>query len=708
MQKAKEKKNMKRISIIFTFLLILSIVFSQSEQKTESEQLYKIHKRVVEHEKNIGKDTSFYKILDTFKLELDAYVSEFGHDEVFFNIGFYWGKAYASIDPHASIEFLKKNISYAEKDENKYAIATNQHELGKIYYELNHVENAVSCYLQTGEMFKELEDWPAYAYCIIDIANVYFYKGQYSIANSYYDKAYIIFKEKLDKEGFYYGAALCHINKGLVDEFQSNYESALENYRIALNFKKKNKKENLISSEYLYIANVFEKLNNDDSALFYYNLAVKIDEKYQMINELFYSYLGLGNYYLRKKDFKNAKEIYYKAYNQSLKHNQLFCLTKATIALGDYFREISELDSAIYYYENSYNISLKNNIINENKNACEKLYNIHTKLNNTQSQLTYLERLYELAKNNNNDNIAKIQVQYEFNERLRERELAEIDSKRLTLFIWGISVITILIGAFAFMVFRQRLKLKQVNIQLEDENQKIETQSKNLEAANSELKKRDEFKEGLINIIVHDLKNPANSILHLTDLIDNKDETQVLIKQSANQILNLVHNILDVQKHESVKMQLNKTESNIRKIADSSIKQAEYLIKEKKLNIQNNFPNDLNLHIDNSIIERVFTNLLTNAITFTPNNGKITFGYDTIKSHFFVKDSGQGIDKDLQKYIFDKFSQVIAKKSGKALSTGLGITYCKQAIEAHGGAIWVESKLNHGSCFFFTLPKIKH
>ncbi|MFC2111185.1 ATP-binding protein [Bacteroidota bacterium] len=696
---------MKRFTGIFILLLIVSTNFSQSNQKSASEKLYKIHKRVVDYEKSIGKNPVFYEKLDSFKIELDKYTDNYGHDEVYHNIAVYWGQQYASINPHNSIDFLKQNIAYAKRDRNKYAIAVNQHELGKIYFNQKKIKNAITSYLQTSQMFKELEDWPAYAYSIIDIANVYFYKGQYQEASSYYDKAFHIFKDKLDKEGFYYGAALCYVNQGLINEFQDDYESALENYRIALNYKKKNKNENKYSSVYQYIANVFESLNKNDSAIFYYNLAVESDEKHQLIDELFYSYLGFADFYLRNEDFIQSKEFYKKAYYLSLKHKQIFMLANITGSLGEFFLKLEEIDSAIYYYKESYDISVRNNMMLENKKACDALYNIYGQLGNIDSQFEFLQRLFEIESLDNTDNIAKMQVRFEFDEKIKERELNKLKSQRQSIYIIGISVVALLLASIASMFLRQRFKLKRINAQLEEKHIQIENQAKNLELVNIELKKLDEFKEGLTGIIVHDLKNPINSILHLTELMDKKDETYILIKQTAKQVLNLVYNILDIQKYENLEIRLELSECRIKEIADASIKQERYLSDEKNIKIENNIPVNLFLNGDSEKLLRVYENLITNAIKFTPNYGSITIGYNNDDEYFFVKDTGIGIDKKFQGEIFNKFSQVIAKKSGKALPTGLGLTYCKLAIEAHGGKIWVESEVDEGSTFYFTLPK---
>jgi signal transduction histidine kinase len=692
-----------RLIILFCFIPLLA--FLQTAQEVESEKLYKIHKHAVDYEKQIGEDSIFYQILDSFKLSLDKYTDQFGYDEVYHNIAVFWGRKNATIDPLTSIDFLKKNVEMAVNSGNEKAVALNQHEIGKIYFNLKQIPQAIQAYSETGKAFKELGDWHAYAYSIIDVANVYFFKAQYDIADEYYDKAYEVFKDELNKEEYYYGAALCYLNKGLIQEYKGSYRKALDYYKEALVYKKFNENEKKLSYVYQNIAKCYEFLNQEDSALFYHNLAIENDEKHNLIDELFYSYDGMGSFYLKAGDFKNAELYYRKSFQLAKTNNQVFNFTIASAMLGKMFLKQELSDSAIHYYSLSYDSSLAYGIMVENKIACEVLYSIYKELGDKEQELKYVTRLFEIEKINNTDNISRLQVQYEFEERIREKEEAEFESERLKMVILGITIAALFFAVFAVVIYRQRRKLKKINDQLEEKNKEIEKQAVNLEKANTELKKLDEFKDGLSSIIVHDLKNPASSILYLSDLLDEKDEKQILIKESAKQMLNLVHNILEVQKYESIEMKLDLISMSIKMLVDKAISQEQFLIEDKNLAVTNNIPGSIIEKIDSLVIERVIINLLTNAIKFTSKNGLIEFGYDEVSKAYFIKDNGRGISPEHQKIIFDKFSQVIVRKSGKAFSTGLGLTYCKIAIEAHGGKIWVESEIDKGSTFYFTLGK---
>ena len=187
-------------------------------------------------------------------------------------------------------------------------------------------------------------------------------------------------------------------------------------------------------------------------------------------------------------------------------------------------------------------------------------------------------------------------------------------------------------------------------------------------------------------------------------------------------MLNMVMNILDVQKFEDAKMKLELQNTQAYSIAENAYNQVKMLINEKNITFENQINQQLGIKTDSEILERVFVNLLTNAIKYTPNNGKIFIMNelmnekmndvkpDFIPSFFHsfilfkVSDTGQGIPSDKIDQVFEKFGQVDAKKSGGIRSTGLGLTFCKLAVEAHGGRIGVESEVDVGTTFWFTIP----
>jgi signal transduction histidine kinase len=271
---------------------------------------------------------------------------------------------------------------------------------------------------------------------------------------------------------------------------------------------------------------------------------------------------------------------------------------------------------------------------------------------------------------------------------------------------WAYIIYLVSLAVLVILIVKENTKrLLQQKIQLE---LTVETRTQELKDANDKLLELDEFKEGMTGMIVHDLKNPLNGIINISKSY-SLEKQLFRTKQIGKQILNMVVNILDVYKYEETKLIVDKLDHSLYKISQNAINEVAFLADQKNIEISNAILPETGVKADKEIAERIFVNILTNAIKYTPNNGSIglsTKEYNRDKSYVYIEivDTGIGIPSDQLDKVFDKFSQVSAKKSGKIRSTGLGLTFCKIAVEAHEGEIAVVSNTGQGTTFWFTLP----
>ena len=178
-------------------------------------------------------------------------------------------------------------------------------------------------------------------------------------------------------------------------------------------------------------------------------------------------------------------------------------------------------------------------------------------------------------------------------------------------------------------------------------------------------------------------------------------------------LLGMINDLLDVSKMEDGSLVLDKQSVQASALVAKALHQVEALAKEKHLTLKQEIPPDIPTFIgDEEKLLRTLVNLLGNAIKFTPLSGTITVAaqlkaqeQDIASSLVFsVRDTGEGIPSEAFERIFQKFGQVESRKAGRKMSTGLGLTFCKLVVEAHGGRIWVESELGQGSTFLFAIP----
>jgi len=278
---------------------------------------------------------------------------------------------------------------------------------------------------------------------------------------------------------------------------------------------------------------------------------------------------------------------------------------------------------------------------------------------------------------------------------------------------WAILLYLILMDSviYAFvMLYRRRLKAQKefLEIIIKERTNEISEKAQELKTTNEKLVEMDKYKQGITSMIVHNLKNPLNAIINAPE---NDPANQLKhIKQTGRQMLNIVMNILDVNKYEETKLNLNIEEFALIDSVNNAIENILFLSNEKNIRIINQIQANIAVKADLGMIERVFVNLLTNAIKYTPTNGTISLKAEMNESKkgSFIKvsiaDTGIGIPVDKIPLVFEKFGQIVAKNSGSVRSTGLGLTCCKMVVEAHGGEINVESEIEKGSTFWFTIP----
>jgi Leucine-rich repeat (LRR) protein/signal transduction histidine kinase len=348
-----------------------------------------------------------------------------------------------------------------------------------------------------------------------------------------------------------------------------------------------------------------------------------------------------------------------------------------------------------------------------------------------------------------------------------EREALQANNRYQSRLFWVTALIALLIIggvlAFAYVLNRSRQRQQQINTALQasesalkqqkqavdEKNQELEAlaeelrqqtdtvqaqrddlleKTNELEALAEELKQQNEVvesknqllellqqaKDDFTGMVVHDLRNPLNPILSLS----NEDARQkspeelqknlFLIQESGKRVEKLIDNILDIQKYENAEIPLDLANHSIHSIAQEAIQQIAFFAQQKGLSIHNQIDTGITARFDERLIERVFENFLTNAIKYTPNGGQITLTntVEEAQVQISICDTGEGIPADKIDKIFDRFAQIEARKYGNTRSTGIGLTFCKMALIAHQSEIQVKSDIGKGAEFSFYLPLV--
>lgn len=252
---------------------------------------------------------------------------------------------------------------------------------------------------------------------------------------------------------------------------------------------------------------------------------------------------------------------------------------------------------------------------------------------------------------------------------------------------------------------------------------------------NDKLAKLERLKSEFISIVSHELKTPLTSIKNSLDIIlsgktgDITDSMQRFLdmaKRNVQKLSRIINDLLDMSKIEAGKMDYSYKITNIEPVLEDVKNNLSETAKQKNIIIQTDVQQGLpNVYVDIDRIEQVLSNLVSNAIKFSPDNSDIVIRVNTVEAQDIVThecfmsklrklkgsyikisviDKGIGIDEKDLSHVFDKFEQIENSMTREVGGTGLGLAIAKQLITAHNGMIWCDSELEKGSSFNFLLP----
>jgi signal transduction histidine kinase len=267
-------------------------------------------------------------------------------------------------------------------------------------------------------------------------------------------------------------------------------------------------------------------------------------------------------------------------------------------------------------------------------------------------------------------------------------------------------------------VARRTAELSATNTMLKSNIEERRRTNTELRETNKKLLDLEQLKEDLINMVVHDMKNPITSSMMALDVIEMELGSQMtdqqieyikIGKRSQFKLSQMISNLLELSKLEENRMQVIEIDVNLVELIDRTVEQYGGIMGEDIPDVKVSVdPAARLLSSDPYLLERIVSNILSNAIKHSHSDEDISIRAERIGESrdvlISIEDRGEGIPKKYQKKIFEKFFQTSLKKSGSRTDTGLGLSFCKLAVEAMGGHIRVRSGSGEGSCFSVFLP----
>jgi two-component system sensor histidine kinase VicK len=470
---------------------------------------------------------------------------------------------------------------------------------------------------------------------------------------------------------------------------------------------------------------IFRNLNQPDSALTYFNKALVVidknafkypDRKLHLESARGVVYGNMADIYIKEKSYAQAAGLLKKSIGINLKpgyDNHDAQLSE--IKLGQIYFNLNQKDSLINLLTNlrSQLDTVKNDDAEADYNRL--LGNYYEQKNNLKQALEHIQR-YNLLKDSIaqrasslmqtdvNQQLANYEKQHEINTLSRDNELQTI-YLYVTVFFVVMALIIIL------LVYRNWKRSKKDLQTMNVLNRQINEQNKTLEKALSDINTNSQEKDRILRTVAHDLRNPIGGIASLTTMMaedeytDDQKELINLVKETSVNSLELINEILEATNLNSVDLNLEQVEIN--SLVSNSVELLRFKAAEKGQTILlDTLDKQQDLFISREKIWRVISNLISNAIKFSPTGGTIHVKVAEVNTKIIiaVKDNGIGIPDKLKDQVFNMFTSAQRPGTSGEKSFGLGLSICRQIMEKHHGRIWFESDTNIGTTFFISLP----
>lgn len=279
---------------------------------------------------------------------------------------------------------------------------------------------------------------------------------------------------------------------------------------------------------------------------------------------------------------------------------------------------------------------------------------------------------------------------------------------------WFYILFFLFLAGIAIAIYSYLVKMKTNKI-LASKNRELELTNQRLSDSERSLKELNHTKDKFFSIIAHDLRNPFNPLLALTELLDNdysdlseKERIGFIkeIRHGAKKLYDLLENLLNWALSQTKQIKFNPVQIELNDIIENNIELLGINAEKKGISVKAGYNDKALVMADENMLNSIIRNLLNNAIKFSPEKSEINISIQESENHFTVevRDQGPGIPLGNSKDIFKAFSsQSIQNSKGKG--SGLGLILCKEFVETNGGNLWVQSEEGKGSSFFFTLIK---
>jgi signal transduction histidine kinase/DNA-binding response OmpR family regulator len=616
--------------------------------------------------------------------------------------GTYWGTNLDQAEAYAL-----KALDLANKLGYEIGRMKAYYKLGATIYFKGNLKEAEKHIQKALQIATDL-DIPIYIGANVDVlSSIYQDQGKYTLASEIISKN--IERQKAIND--HLGIGISYSNLANIYGKMEQKDNAKKYTLLSIEqFEKTDPRQQAVYLAQIYI-NLGTYEQEDSMAIIQYKKAVEFAEPTNNQSVIAHSNSNIGEIYLRQEKYELALAYFSKAQKISETVGISNLLTSANNSLAFIYSKLNKASEAIELLEKNRQYCLELGLIKEQMEANMSLAELYGKQKDYQKAYTFLQEgtlLYDSLYQKEHLTItAELDAKYERKQQeaaLAQQKLELTEQKNLRNQI----IIAALVLLFGGLVFFQWLLSKQKR-----KKQMTELALVTQQAESKRLKEMDLLKSNFFANISHEFRTPLTLIIApLRDLIagktiKNPSSTYKMMLRNGERLLELINQLLDLSKLEAGKLQLQASEQNMNQWIRPIFYAFESLADTKQIDYQLHLPKEsVFAWIDQDKMEKVITNLLSNAFKFTPEEGQIQLSIAQKEEQllFKVSDNGLGIPKEKLPSIFNRFFQIDDSSTKAYEGTGIGLALVKELVDLHQGKIEVESAPNKGTHFTISLP----
>jgi len=641
-----------------------------------------------------------------------------------------------------AIDTLKKAMVIFKQNNLARAIATVNTSIGVVFYNKSQYDSCKYYWNKSLNIYKSLNDSSGLATIYSNMGVVNYVQGNAEVALDNYLKSLEI-RKKIKSTN-----ALASLYMKIALIYQNFFQDNLKSYQYVSEAVQIYRNENNKLGETKALinkANTLDHLDSTQRAFEIYLQALESAEEIGNKRLLATLYSVLGDKYTIRRQYKLALDYLYKSLNYNEEMGQIRELAKNYNRIGVIFHELADYNTALSYYQKSLELADKLNLHDEKQALYYSMSQVTAKMNNYKKAYEYYQNYVtekdSMSRRENKQILAEMEAKYTNQQNQQKIEYLEKEKENkdeqlrksiiIRNLLIGMALLVLAVALLFFKRFRDKTQinneLRQRNQQFASANEKIQQNVSNIQEFNKLLMEKNEViqkqnaditesnrtKDRIFSIIGHDLRSPMSSIQTSLLLLQTKDfsaekiaHIYQLMNSDLKSSLDLLENLLVWAKNQEGKMKLIKEEHSFNAVADKIVKSLDSVAQNKNIEIDYIPTENDTAYFDKSMISSVLRNLLVNALKFTKQGGtirvKATLQDDILK--VAVEDNGIGMDQTIIDKIKQKGNYYTQPGTNKERGSGLGLSICFDIIEMHNGTLEIESQLDKGSVFTFSIP----